>query len=109
MKKNAYVNVRVNEVSKKQVEKILADIGLTMTTAIELYLKQIEIHNGIPFEVKASVDLNLSKTQELAEAINLTAGVKYPEKFNKIMRLYANGDIDYDIALYAIKREYTRV
>ena len=45
----------------------------------------------------------IDKAQELAEAINLTGGKTYPKKFNKIISLYAKGDIDYDVALYAIK------
>ena len=44
------------------------------------------------------------KEQELAEAWNLTGGKPYSKKFNKISNLYVRGDVDYDVALYAIKK-----
>ena len=50
----AVVNVRVDDKVKKEAEEVLADIGLSMSGAIQMYLKQIVIHNGIPFELKAS-------------------------------------------------------
>ena len=40
----------------------------------------------------------------MAEALSLTGGNPYPKKFKKIINLYARGDIDYDVTLYAIKK-----
>lgn len=49
------LNVNVNAETKKEASKVLDELGLNMTTAINIYLKQIVKHNGIPFEVKNSV------------------------------------------------------
>lgn len=49
------LNVNVNAETKKEASKILDELGLNMTTAINIYLKQIVKHNGIPFEVKNRV------------------------------------------------------
>ena len=49
------LNVNVNAETKKEASKVLDELGLNMTTAINIYLKQIVKHNGIPFEVKNRV------------------------------------------------------
>ncbi|MGM0436466.1 MAG: type II toxin-antitoxin system RelB/DinJ family antitoxin [Bacillota bacterium] len=107
MKKNSYVNVRVDEKSKEDVEKILANLGMNTSMAINLFFNQIILKQGLPFDVKLPKRDYLKRKVALASAINLTGGRSVPEKFNKILKLYAKGDIDYDVALYAIKKEYT--
>lgn len=109
MKKDAYINVRVDKKTKSDVDEILIDIGINMSTAIDIYLNQILLNQGLPFEVKKPKKDMTDKAKELAEAINLTGGKTYPKKFNKIISLYAKGDIDYDVALYAIKKEFINV
>lgn len=46
------LNVRVDENLKKTVDTLLNELGLNMSTAINIYLKQIVRENGIPFEIK---------------------------------------------------------
>lgn len=50
--KNAVVRARVNAYLKNDVENLLENLGLTMSEAISLYLAQIKLTGGIPFEVK---------------------------------------------------------
>ncbi len=109
MSKDAYINVRVEEKTKEEVEQILDLLGINMSTAIDLYLSQIRLKKGLPFEVKTPKTSIQVKSKDLAEALNLTGGKTFPKKFNKIINLYARGDIDYDVALYAIKKEYANV
>ncbi|NCD07394.1 MAG: type II toxin-antitoxin system RelB/DinJ family antitoxin [Spirochaetia bacterium] len=106
--KNAYINVRVDEETKKEVENILDILGINISTAVDLFLSQIILNKGLPFKVKLPKKGAAEKEQELAEAINLTGGKPYPKKFKKIINLYARGDIDYDVALYAIKKTYEK-
>ncbi len=109
MSKNAYINVRVHEETKTEVDQILDSLGINMSTAIDLYLNQIKLKKGLPFDVKIPKKNMHEKRKELAEALNLTGGKPFPKKFNKIITLYARGDIDYDVALYAIRKEYANV
>ncbi|MFU8786510.1 MAG: type II toxin-antitoxin system RelB/DinJ family antitoxin [Candidatus Izemoplasmataceae bacterium] len=109
MKKDAYINVRVDQKTKSEVDEILIDLGINMSTAIDIYLNQILLNQGLPFEVKKPKKKLADKTKALAEAINLTGGKPYPKKFDRIISLYAKGDIDYDVALYAIKKAYEKV
>ena len=52
--------VRINDNIKKEVTPILDDLGLSLSEAINLFLHQIKINNGIPFSLKRKgpVELN---------------------------------------------------
>ncbi len=105
--KDAYVNVRVDSGVKAEVETILENLGISTSTAIDMFLSQIVLKNGLPFNVKIPKNDYKKRQMELASAINLTGGNEYPKRFKKIISLYAQGEIDYDVALYAIRKEYS--
>lgn len=46
------INVRVDSVLKQEAEALFNDLGLNMSSAINLFLRSAIIHNGIPFEIK---------------------------------------------------------
>lgn len=48
----AVINVRVNETIKKEVEALYKELGLNMSTAINLFLKKCLAEQGLPFELK---------------------------------------------------------
>lgn len=50
------VNIRVDEELKKQTESLLADMGLNMTTAVNIFLRQVLRTGGIPFEITTRTD-----------------------------------------------------
>ena len=45
------INVQVNTSDKELASKILQDLGLNMSTAINMFLVQIIKKDGIPFEI----------------------------------------------------------
>ena len=51
MGKTATLNIRVNPDVKKNAESVLAQLGIPMATAIDMYLKQISLVGGIPFSI----------------------------------------------------------
>ncbi len=51
----AKINVAVDERTKQEVEVLLEEMGLTMTSAINIYLKRILMEQGIPFDVSVKV------------------------------------------------------
>ena len=51
MEKSMTLNLRVNPVVKQQAEEVLKQLGIPMATAIDMYLRQIELTGGIPFSV----------------------------------------------------------
>jgi len=52
--------VRINEKIKEEVTPILSDLGISLSEAINMFLHQVKLNNGIPFEVKRKgiVELN---------------------------------------------------
>ena len=69
MGKTATLNIRVNPDVKENAESVLAQLGIPMATAIDMYLKQISLVGGIPFSIvlpKAANSVNadmMSATQ----------------------------------------------
>ena len=61
---NTSMNIRMDTEIKKQAEALFSEIGMNMTTAINIFLKQSIRENGIPFELK----INQPNTETL-EAI----------------------------------------
>ncbi len=103
--KNSVVHVRVNEELKSNVEDILKDLGLSMSYAINMYLKQIESKRGIPFDVVLESEEKIKEIETLAKAINLTGGKEVSKYANKIINLYAEDVIDYETAVFALGRK----
>lgn len=103
--KNSVIHVRVNEELKSNVEDILKDLGLSISYAINMYLKQIEVKRGIPFDVVLESEEKINEIQILAKAINLTGGKEVSKYANKIINLYAEDVIDYETAVFALGRK----
>ena len=79
MAKTSSMHIRVNPEIKKEVEKILGNLGMTSTEAINIYLRQIIINSGIPFEIKCP-----KFSKDLEEALQETEEIeKHPEKYKK--------------------------
>ena len=52
MSKNAVIHTRIDADLKAGAEHILESIGISSSEAIRLFYKQIELHQGIPFDVR---------------------------------------------------------
>ncbi len=50
--RTASVFTRVDSETKEQAEQILNELGIPMSNAIGMFLKQVVMHRGIPFEMK---------------------------------------------------------
>ena len=60
------ITVRVEDKLKKEAGDVFREVGMDMSTAITVYLKQVVRSNGIPFPVSAEVPnaLTLKAIQE---------------------------------------------
>lgn len=72
MAKDANVFARVDASLKEQAEGILTQLGMPMSSAINIFLNQIVLRRGLPFEVTLPVKTPIS-------AGNLTADEFYAE------------------------------
>lgn len=62
---NTNLNIRTDKEIKEQSDKIFAELGLTMTSAINMFLRATIRENGIPFSLK--LDSPNSVTSEAIE------------------------------------------
>lgn len=49
------INVRVDAILKQEAEALFNDLGLNMSSAMNLFLCSAMMHNGIPFEIKRQI------------------------------------------------------
>lgn len=48
----ANLNIRVDDTLKKQAEAIFSELGISLSAATTIFLKQVVRYNGIPFELR---------------------------------------------------------
>ena len=56
MGKMINVNIRVDENVKQEVEVLFEEMGVNMSSAVNMFLRQVIRTRGIPFEVTAKQD-----------------------------------------------------
>lgn len=50
----ANLNIRIDDDLKKQAENMFAELGMNMSTAMTVFLKQAVRYGGIPFDLRIS-------------------------------------------------------
>lgn len=99
MQKTEIVHTRISPETKKECEVIFNKLGITTSYAITMFLNQVALRKGFPFEI------TLPENEDLVEFAINTSSVdagKPSKKAQQIMELYADGLIDYETAESAI-------
>ena len=65
----AQINLRVDDNLKSSEERTLNDIGLSMSTAINIFLKTVVRENRIPFELSADPFYSKENMEELERRV----------------------------------------
>jgi len=55
-RKDTYVRARVDARLKRESEEILLALGLTTTEAIRIFLHQVRLTRGLPFDIRLKED-----------------------------------------------------
>lgn len=66
----AQISLRVDDDLKRNAERTFDDIGLSMSAAINIFLKTVVRENRIPFELSADPFYNRENTKELEKRIS---------------------------------------
>ncbi|BAE84096.1 type II toxin-antitoxin system RelB/DinJ family antitoxin [Desulfitobacterium hafniense] len=89
MARTSNIFARVEPEVKEQAEQVLEQLGIPMSSAVSMFLKQVVLQRGIPFEMKLPKDTppsysSLTKEQFNAEIekgmLDIEAGRTYPMK-----------------------------
>ena len=67
MARTSNIYTRVEPEIKEQAEKILTQLGIPMSNAITIFLRQVVMHKGIPFDMKLPQNVPVS-LEALTEA-----------------------------------------
>jgi DNA-damage-inducible protein J len=75
MGKTGYITARVEPKLKARAARVLATVGVTTTDAITMFLRQVVLRNGLPFEVRVP-NAETRKAIEELESAGARAKVK---------------------------------
>lgn len=88
------IQVRIDDKTKKSAKKVLDQIGIDLSSAIKVYLKQIIVTQGIPFKLLTENGLTIEQELELIKAskeakkgINVTKAMPAKEAIEYLKNL----------------------
>lgn len=83
------INVRLEENVKTEAEKVFDELGLSMSAAINVFLRQAIRERGIPFEVKLGepneITLKAINEAEILLQDDKTKGCKNSQELKKML------------------------
>lgn len=74
---DARVQIRLDTNLKQQAEKVLGELGMDLTTAIRVFLKQVVIQNGLPFGMMGLDGLEDTCTNQVTRQLLVGEGHAY--------------------------------
>ena len=84
MPKTATIQTRVDPKIKQKAQKILNTLNISMSEAISMYLSQITLHKGIPFELKIPNKLTAHVLKNSEEGKDLHTVSSVDELFKEL-------------------------
>jgi DNA-damage-inducible protein J len=78
--KTQMIHARVEPKLKRSAERIFLKMGMTTTEAIRLFLKQVELHRGLPF----TVSIPTSETIAAMREANAPGGLRRYGSFREL-------------------------
>jgi DNA-damage-inducible protein J len=67
--KTAYITARIEPKLKAQAGRILAKVGVSTTDAITMFMRQVVLHDGLPFEVRVPNAETRKAIEELEDPV----------------------------------------
>jgi DNA-damage-inducible protein J len=81
MAKTKTLTVRMDPELKADVEQILTGLGLSTSQAISLFYRQVQLHQGLPFDVRLPNRATREALSDAESRRNLTAFASTSELF----------------------------
>ncbi len=90
------INVRVDTELKQSAEELFEDLGLNMSSAINMFLKSAVNYDGIPFEVKRNIPNSetIAALAEYKEMKKKASKYKRYNSFDELMEEVLSDDDD---------------
>ncbi len=58
---NTSMTIRTNKEIKQQAQKIFSDLGIDMSTAVNVFLRQVIRYRGFPFELTLEIPNEITR------------------------------------------------
>lgn len=84
--KTETVRARIAPDLKHDVEQVLMSLGFSFSEAIEIFLRQVKLKRGIPFDIRVPNDVTLKTFENTASGKNLTRHKSAKAMFEKLGR-----------------------
>ncbi len=84
MARTSTIQARIDPKVKSKAKKILNTLNISMSEAISLYLTQVALHRGIPFDVKIPNKLTATTLQKSEEGKELHEVKNINELFEEL-------------------------
>lgn len=82
--KTTTVRARIDQQLKADVEAVLRKLGLSMSEAISLYMAQIKMNHGIPFDIRVPNEETLKTFQDTDHKRDLVSSKNANDMFKKL-------------------------
>lgn len=80
MAKTAIINIRIDPETKSSAEKLYASFGISLSDAVNIFLRQSMMVGGLPFEMKQP-RYNAATEAAMQEAKDIASGKVSAKKF----------------------------
>ena len=84
MPRTATIQARIDPEVKKNAQAILSKLNISMSEAISLYLTQVALQNGIPFEIKLPNEKTAETLRKSENGIELHTADSVDELFQEL-------------------------
>lgn len=85
MAKSSSMTIRINPELKSEADAVLNYLGLTTSEAVAIFLRQVVINKGIPFEIKAP-QYNGETLKAMLEAEEIAKSGKGSDNIEDVFR-----------------------
>lgn len=83
---NVTTSIRMDADTKKAASELLNDLGLDLSSAVNIFLKQVILQGGLPFEVKyPQYKPEVIEAMEEAKRISRDPNVKHYGSFKEAL------------------------
>ncbi len=90
MSKSARIEARIDEDLKEAAEAVFTQLGMSPSEAIRIFYRQVELHNGLPFDVRIPNEATREAIEEAEQ---------HPERLirhERVEAMFQSWDADVD-------------
>lgn len=84
MSKTEMIRARIEPDLKNEVEKIFSELGLSPTTAINMFYRQVKLLKGLPFTIRIPNETTIETFKDTDAGKNLILCEDAEDMFNKL-------------------------